>query len=68
MTLTEYTKQVLEKLIADPLILPPLLPVRLVKENEGLVAENWEHGESVENTARMIKIRLKEANNGTHNH
>ena len=58
----------MEKLMADPFVLPPLIEVKLVKDHGGLIAENWEHGESVENTATMIKIRWKEANNGTHNH
>ena len=57
MTLSEYTKAVMEKLMADPLILPPLAPVKLVNENSGLIAENWEYGEPVENTAIMIRIR-----------
>jgi hypothetical protein len=56
MTLSEYTKAVMEKLMADPLILPPLAPVKLVNENSGLIAENWEYGEPVENTAIMIRI------------
>ena len=61
MTLSEYTKQVLEKLMADPLVLPPILPVQLVKQNEGLISENWEFGEPVENTAIMLRLRIKEA-------
>ena len=60
MTLSEYTKQVLEKLMADPLVLPPILPVQLVNKNEGLIAENWEVGEPVENTAIMLRLRHKE--------
>lgn len=60
MTLSEYTKQVMEKLMADPLLLPPILPVQLVKKNEGLIAENWEFGEHVENTAIMLRLRHKE--------
>lgn len=58
MTLSEYTKQVLEKLMADPLVLPPIL--QLVKKNEGLIAENWEFGEPVENTAIMLRLQHKE--------
>lgn len=60
MTLSEYTKQVLEKLMADPLVLPPILPVQLVNKNDGLIAENWEVGEPVENTAIMLRLRHKE--------
>lgn len=60
MTLSEYTKQVLEKLMADPLVLPPILPVQLVKQNEGLISENWEFGEPVENTAIMLRLQHKE--------
>lgn len=60
MTLSEYTKQVMEKLMADPLVLPPILPVQLVKKNEGLIAENWEFGEPVENTAIMLRLQHKE--------
>lgn len=60
MTLSEYTKQVLEKLMADPLVLPLILPVQLVKKNEGLIAENWEFGEPVENTAIMLRLLHKE--------
>lgn len=59
MTLSEYTKQVLEKLMANPLVLPPILPVQLVNKNEGLIAENWEVGESVENTTTMLWLRHK---------
>lgn len=60
MTLSEYTKQVMEKLMADPLVFPPSLPVQLVKKNEGLIAENWEFGEPVENTAIMLRLQHKE--------
>lgn len=61
MTLSEYTKQVMENLMANPLVLPPILPVQLVNKNEGLIAENWEVGESVENTATMLWLRHKKA-------
>lgn len=61
MTLSEYEKRVLEKLMADPFVLPPLAPVQLVKKNEGLIAENWEYGEPVENTAIMLKLQHKKA-------
>jgi hypothetical protein len=59
MTLKEYSKKVMEKLMANPFVLPPLLPVQLVNKNEGLIAENWEAGESVENTATMLWLRHK---------
>ena len=59
MTLSEYSKLVLENLMMNSLVLPPLLPVQLVNENEGLIAENWEVGESVENTATMLWFRHK---------
>lgn len=59
MTLSEYSKKVIENLMSNPLVLPPLLPVQLVNRNEGLVAENWEAGESVENTAIMLWLRHK---------
>lgn len=59
MTLSEYTTQVMEKLMANPLVLPPLLPKQLVNKNEGLIAENWEVGESVENTVTMLWLRHK---------
>jgi hypothetical protein len=59
MTLSEYSKLVLENLMMNPLVLPPLLPVQLVNENEGLIAENWEVGESAENTATMLWLRHK---------
>jgi ADP-ribose pyrophosphatase YjhB (NUDIX family) len=49
----------MEKLMADPFVLPPLAPVQLVKKNEGLIAENWEWGEPVENTAIMLKLQHK---------
>lgn len=61
MTLSEYTKQVMEKLMANPVVLPPILPVQLVEKNEGLISENWEFGESVENTATMLLLRHKKA-------
>jgi hypothetical protein len=60
MTLSEYTKKVMEKLMANPL-LTPSLSAELVKKNEGLIAENWEVGESVENTATMLWLRHKKA-------
>ncbi len=59
MTLSEYTKQVMENLMANPVVLPPILPVQLVNKNEGLIAENWEVGESVENTVTMLLLRHK---------
>jgi hypothetical protein len=64
MTLSEYTKKVMENLMANPLVLPPLLPVQLVNKNEGLIAENWEVGESVENTATMLWLRHKKEKKG----
>ena len=64
MTLSEYTKKVMENLMANPLVLPPLLPVQLVTKNEGLIAENWEVGESVENTAIMLWLRYKKEKKG----
>lgn len=64
MTLSEYTKKVMENLMANPLVLPPLLPVQLVTKNEGLIAENWEVGESVENTATMLWLRYKKEKKG----
>lgn len=64
MTLKEYSKKVMEKLMANPLVLPPLLPVQLVNKNEGLIAENWEAGESVENTATMLWLRHKKEKKG----
>jgi hypothetical protein len=59
MTLSEYTKRVMENLMANPVVLPPILPVQLVNKNEGLIAENWEVGESVENTVTMLLLRHK---------
>jgi hypothetical protein len=59
MTLSEYTKKVMENLMANPVVLPPILPVQLVNKNEGLIAENWEVGESVENTVTMLLLRHK---------
>lgn len=41
MTLSEYTKRVMENLMANPVVLPPILPVQLVNKNEELIAENW---------------------------
>ena len=59
MTLSEYTKQVMENLMANPVVLPQMLPVQLVNKNVGLIAENWEVGESVENTVTMLLLRHK---------
>ena len=64
MTLSEYSKKVMENLMANPFVLPPLLPVQLVTKNEGLIAENWEAGESVENTANMLWLRHKKEKKG----
>ena len=50
--------------MANLLVLPPLLPVQLVTKNEGLIAENWEVGESVENTATMLWLRYKKEKKG----
>ena len=64
MTLSEYSKKVMENLMANPFVMPPLLPVQLVTKNEGLIAENWEAGESVENTANMLWLRHKKEKKG----
>ena len=59
MTLSEYTKRVMEKLMADPFVLAQSLSEQLVNRNEGLIAENWEYGEPIENTATMIWLQHK---------
>lgn len=60
MTLSEYTKKVMENLRAYPEVFPPFLAAK----NEGLIAENWEVGESVENTATMLWLRHKKEKKG----
>lgn len=64
MTLSEYTKKVMKNLMANPLVLSPILPDQLVKKNEGLIAENWEFGEPVENTATMLWLQYKKEKKG----
>lgn len=64
MTLSEYSKKVMENLMATPLVLPSLLTELLVAKNEGLIAENWEVGEPVENTATMLWLRHKKEKKG----
>jgi hypothetical protein len=49
----------MENLMANQVVLPKMLPVQLVNKNEGLIAENWEVGESVENTVTMLLLRHK---------
>lgn len=64
MTLSEYTKKVMKNLMANPLVLSPILTDQLVKKNEGLIAENWEFGEPVENTATMLWLQHKKEKKG----